>query len=128
MFLKISSRIGFIAYTTLLASIAFSITGQLLMKWTMLNSVESLFTWSFFQQLILAVGLYSLGVVNWIIALRFIKLSVAYPLTSLNYIGILLGSYYFFNEEIPPIRLVGVFFVFVGVLLVALPQKKHRKA
>ena len=126
MFLKISSRIGFIAYITLLASIAFSITGQLLMKWTMLNSLEALFTQSFWQQLILAVGFYSLGVVNWVIALRFIKLSVAYPVASLDYIGILLGSHYFFNDEIPPIRLVGVFFVFVGVLLVALPQKKHR--
>lgn len=116
-----TSRLRLISYTTLFTSIVFGIAGQLLMKRTMSNTADGLFTWSFLQQLLLALSIYSLGVVNWIFALRFVKLSIAYPLTSLNYVGILLGSYYFFNEQITTIRVLGVFLVFIGVLFVVLP-------
>lgn len=98
------------------------------MKRTMSNTVEGFFTWSFLQQLMLAISVYSIGVVNWIVALRFVKLSIAYPLTSLNYVGILLGSYYFFDEKLPLIRVVGVLFVFIGVLLVVLPVKNYKRS
>ncbi|MGI2901888.1 SMR family transporter [Tolypothrix sp. VBCCA 56010] len=115
------SRLKLISYLTLFLSIAFGIVGQLLMKHTMSNKTEQLFTWTFIQQLVLALSVYSLGIVNWIFALRTVKLSIAYPLTSLNYVGILLGSYYFFDEKITLIRVVGVVLIFLGVLLVALP-------
>lgn len=125
------SRLKLISYLTLFLSIAFGIVGQLLMKHTMSNKTEQLFTWTFIQQLVLALSVYSLGIVNWIFALRTVKLSIAYPLTSLNYVGILLGSYYFFDEKITSIRVVGVVLIFIGVLLVALPIKNsqiHKKA
>jgi multidrug transporter EmrE-like cation transporter len=115
------SRLKLISYLTLFLSIAFGIVGQLLMKHTMTNKTEQLFTWTFIQQLVLALSVYSLGIVNWIFALRTVKLSIAYPLTSLNYVGILLGSYYFFDEKITLIRVIGVVLIFLGVLLVALP-------
>lgn len=121
-----TSRLRLISYTTLFVSIVFGIAGQLLMKRTMSNTADGLFTWSFLQQLVLALSIYSLGVVNWIFALRFVKLSIAYPLTSLNYVGILLGSYYFFNEQVTTIRVLGVFLVFVGVLFVVLPVRTGR--
>ncbi len=117
-----------IPYTVLLLSIVLSIAGQLLMKQTMSNVKEGLFSWAFMQQLILALTVYSLGMVNWIFALKFVKLSVAYPLTSLNYIGILLGSYYFFDEKITLMRLLGVGLIFAGVLLVALPISNRRQS
>ena len=120
------SRVKLISYLTLFLSIAFGIVGQLLMKHTMSNKTEGLFTWTFIQQLVLALSVYSLGIVNWIFALRTVKLSIAYPLTSLNYVGILLGSYYFFDEKITLIRVVGVVLIFLGVLLVALPIKNSK--
>ncbi len=120
------SRVKLISYLTLFLSIAFGIVGQLLMKHTMSNKTEGLFTWTFIQQLVLALSVYSLGIVNWIFALRTVKLSIAYPLTSLNYVGILLGSYYFFDEKITLIRVVGVVLIFLGVLLVALPIKNSQ--
>ena len=120
------SRLKLISYLTLFLSIAFGIVGQLLMKHTMSNKTEQLFTWIFIQQLVLALSVYSLGIVNWIFALRTVKLSIAYPLTSLNYVGILLGSYYFFDEKITRIRVVGVVLIFMGVLLVALPIKNSK--
>lgn len=120
------SRLKLISYLTLFLSIAFGIVGQLLMKHTMSSKTEQLFTWTFIQQLVLALSVYSLGIVNWIFALRTVKLSIAYPLTSLNYVGILLGSYYFFDEKITLIRVVGVVLIFLGVLLVALPIKNSQ--
>ncbi|MCC5637266.1 EamA family transporter [Nostoc sp. CHAB 5844] len=122
-------RVKLISYTTLFASIGFGIIGQLLMKHTMSNTATELFTWSFIQQLVLALTIYSLGIVNWIFALRVVKLSIAYPLTSLNYVGILLGSYYFFGEKITASRVCGIVLIFLGVLLVALPlsNRTHMK-
>ncbi len=122
----VASRQKILSYSTLLASIGFGIVGQLLMKHTMSSSTIG-FHWSFIQQLILALTVYSLGIVNWIFALRFVKLSIAYPLTSLNYVGILFGSYYLFDEKITPIRIVGVVLIFLGVLLVAIPIQKSPK-
>lgn len=118
----------FLAYVALGASITFGITGQLLMKYTMSYPSEKLWTTSFLEMLILSLTVYSLGIINWIFTLRTIKLSIAYPLTSLNYVGILLGSYYFFNEEITVTRVIGVFLVFLGVLAVAIPIKLRRIA
>lgn len=120
---SLTSRQKILSYSTLFASIGFGIVGQLLMKHTMSSSTLG-FNWSFIQQLILALTVYSLGIVNWIFALRFVKLSIAYPLTSLNYVGILFGSYYLFDEKITPIRIAGVALIFLGVLLVAIPIKK----
>ncbi|MEH2346498.1 MAG: EamA family transporter [Nostoc sp.] len=118
------SNFKIIPYFILFVSILFSISGQLLMKNTMSHAEEGLFNWEFIQKLVLAVSVYCLGVVNWILALRSVKLSVAYPLTSLNYVGILFGSYYFFNEVITLTRIAGVITIFMGVLLVVLPVKK----
>ncbi len=123
---SLSSRQKAISYTTLFVSIGFGIVGQLLMKHTMSSSTVGL-NWSFIQQLVLALTVYSLGIVNWILALRVVKLSIAYPLTSLNYIGILFGSYYLFGEKITLIRIVGVILIFLGVLLVALPIQRGTK-
>ncbi|MGF1937707.1 MAG: small multidrug resistance protein [Nostoc sp. ChiQUE02] len=118
------SNFKIIPYIILFISILFSISGQLLMKDTMGHTSEGVFTWAFIQQLTLAITVYCLGIVNWILALRSVKLSIAYPLTSLNYVGILFGSYYFFHEVITLTRIAGVFTIFIGVLLVVNPLKK----
>ncbi|WP_414515701.1 EamA family transporter [Nostoc sp. PCC 9305] len=119
-----SSNFKIIPYIILFVSILLSICGQLLMKNAMLYTNEGVFTWDFIQKLSLAIIVYCLGIVNWILALRSVKLSIAYPLTSLNYVGILFGSYYFFNEVITLNRIVGVITIFLGVILVVNPIKK----
>ncbi|MHC5742462.1 MAG: EamA family transporter [Nostoc sp.] len=120
------SNFKIIPYIILFVSILLSICGQLLMKNAMLYTNEGVFTWGFLQKLSLAITVYCLGIVNWILALRSVKLSIAYPLTSLNYVGILFGSYYFFNEVITSTRIVGVITIFLGVLLVVNPIKKFK--
>ncbi|RCJ22117.1 small multidrug resistance protein [Nostoc sp. ATCC 43529] len=118
------SRFQITSYIILLVSVLFSISGQLLMKHTMSNSHQGLLNWEFLQHLALSVTVYCLAIVTWILALRTVKLSIAYPVTSLNYVGILLGSSYFFNEVITLTRILGVLTIFAGVLLVVIPIKK----
>lgn len=121
-----NSNFKIIPYIILFVSILFSISGQLLMKNAMIYTNEGVLTWDFIQKLSLAITVYCLGIVNWILALRSVKLSIAYPLTSLNYVGILFGSYYFFKEVITSTRIVGVITIFLGVLLVVNPIKKFK--
>jgi drug/metabolite transporter (DMT)-like permease len=109
-----------LAYVALGLSLAFGISGQLLIKGAALETGQSGFHGEAALKSFLALLVYGLGVLNWIFALRAVRLSVAYPLSSLNYVGIFLGSYYFFDEEISAHRLLGVALIFVGVLLVVL--------
>lgn len=109
-----------LAYVALSLSLAFGISGQLLMKAAALEAGGSGFDGEALLKSLLALFVYGLGVLNWIFALRAVKLSVAYPLSSLNYVGIFLGSFYLFGEQITAPRLFGVALIFVGVLLVVL--------
>src|SRR5947208_11804517 len=99
-------------------SIVFGVAGQLLLKWVAVHVIGTAFGWLYLFQVGAALLVYSLGVVNWILALRHLRLTVAYPVTSLSYVGILWGSYYWFGEEITVARATGVGLIFLGVLLV----------
>jgi multidrug transporter EmrE-like cation transporter len=108
-----------VAAGALALSIAFGVSGQLLMKWAALRTVGVQLDLGLLFPVALALGVYSLGIVAWMVALRDLRLSIAYPLTSLNYVGILAGSYYWFGERISIARVTGVILIFLGVLLVA---------
>jgi multidrug transporter EmrE-like cation transporter len=111
------------AYIALAASLIFGIAGQLLMKSAALGSVghDPIRIVSF--STLVALGVYGFGVINWIIALHSVNLSVAYSLTSLNYVGIFLGSYFFFGEVITLPKLIGVALIFFGVMLIVIRAK-----
>lgn len=115
-------------YLALLASIGFGIAGQLLMKWSALASLRDAASPVTLAGLVLALAVYAVGVANWIIALRGVRLSVAYSLSALNYVGVLAGSALWFGELITPLRVLGVGLVFAGVLLVVLPADRPRSA
>jgi multidrug transporter EmrE-like cation transporter len=108
------------AIAALALSIALGIAGQLLMKWVALRTVDMTITWSLLGSLAMALAVYSAGIVNWMLALRRLPLSVAYQVTSINYIGILAGAHYWFGERVSAARVVGVTLIFLGVLLVVL--------
>ena len=113
-------RLRTIHYFALSMSIAFGVAGQILMKWAALGTTAGVSVSVALAQLTLALGVYSFGVLNWIVALRGVKLSVAYSLSSLNYVGILLGSRYWFGEQISDMRIIGVSLIFLGVLCIVL--------
>ncbi len=109
----------------LILSITFGVAGQLLLKLAALRSVGDLFAFASLATMAVALAVYSAGILAWIVALRGLPLGIAYPVTSLSYVGILWGSWYWFGEVLSPARLLGVLLIFVGVTLVALPPRQR---
>lgn len=62
---------------------------------------------------------YGLSFLLWIKVLSKVELSYAYPMVSIGYILIMFFSYFIFKENISFMRLAGVFFIIIGVILVA---------
>lgn len=75
----------------------------------------SLFTHPF---VLLGLMCYGLGAITWILALTKLKLSVAFPLTSLSYIVVVLGAAIFFKETVSVYQVVGLGLILSGVILV----------
>jgi drug/metabolite transporter (DMT)-like permease len=68
--------------------------------------------------------LFGLSAMVWLAVLSRTSLSFAYPFASLSYVLILLADKFVLNETIPVLRWAGVFFIMVGIVLVA--QTPHR--
>ncbi|MTK14018.1 MAG: EamA family transporter [Clostridiaceae bacterium] len=62
---------------------------------------------------------YGLSFLIWIKVLSKVELSYAYPMVSIGYILIMFFSYFIFKENISLIRIAGVIFIIIGVILVA---------
>lgn len=61
---------------------------------------------------------YALASVVWIVTLSRVPLSFAYPMLSINYVGILIASKMLFGEDVNMVRWIGVFIICTGVFLV----------
>jgi len=62
----------------------------------------------------------------WLVALRHLPLSYAYPMVSLGYVAVVLLSWKVFGEAIPPLRVVALVTILTGVVLLALSEDtKH---
>ena len=61
--------------------------------------------------------IYGTGVIFWLLALSHLDLSYVYPFASLAYIGIIIGSYFLFQERITRLRLLGIAVIIAGVLI-----------
>jgi drug/metabolite transporter (DMT)-like permease len=68
--------------------------------------------------------LFGLSAMVWLAVLSRTSLSFAYPFASLTYVLILLADRFVLNETVPALRWAGVFFIMVGIVLVA--QTPHR--
>jgi drug/metabolite transporter (DMT)-like permease len=63
--------------------------------------------------------LFGLSAFVWLAVLSRASLSFAYPFASLTYVIILLADRFLFHESVPVLRWTGVFFIMVGIVLVA---------
>lgn len=92
-----------------------AIAGQIAGKFgaQLLQTGHSLFNFP----VILGYILLLLRGVLWILALRRLPLSVAYPMTSLTLIGVFLISFLLFQEPISLPRLLGMMSILGGVFL-----------
>ncbi|TBR59329.1 EamA-like transporter family protein [Westiellopsis prolifica IICB1] len=69
-------------------------------------------------ELLLGLICYALGAVAYILVLTRVNLSVASPSVSLVYVFAVLLGYFIFRETISLIRLTGLSFIIIGVILV----------
>jgi len=74
--------------------------------------------------LIIGLGLYGLGAVILITALRGGELTVLYPIIATSYIWVSVLSIIFLNEEVSVLKWIGILAIVVGVSLVAGFSKK----
>jgi multidrug transporter EmrE-like cation transporter len=62
---------------------------------------------------------YGLSSLFWIVVLSKIDLSLAYPMLALNYVLVPLVAWLFLNEQVPPLRWLGIGVVIVGVVVIS---------
>ena len=102
----------------LLASIIFSVVGQLLLKSGTARLADgSGFLVAAFRDSHVLSGLVAwiISTVCWLYVLRVAPLSRSYGLTSLTYILVLVGSVYLFNEPVRRVHVVGTLLIVVGI-------------
>jgi multidrug transporter EmrE-like cation transporter len=64
--------------------------------------------WAAVACLVLTFGL-------WMLVLRRARLSTAFPVTALTFVGVVGGSWWFFGETIAPVQYAGIALIVAGV-------------
>ncbi len=106
----------------LLSTFALLLTlGQILFKKSALAAGERAWFYSFFNGWFLAaLILYAIATVLWVLALRYVPLSLAYPFAALAFVLVPLASFFFFHETLSMKYMIGCVFIILGILLTAL--------
>jgi multidrug transporter EmrE-like cation transporter len=60
-----------------------------------------------------------MGFAIWLIVLTHLEVSLAYPLFSMGYVILPLVSYFFLGESLPPLRILGIVTIMLGVYLIS---------
>ena len=113
----------------ILISVFLAVVGQLLLKMGMLRVGKFSFNISTMVHQYIRILLnpfiiagligFFISMLIWLYVLSRMELSFAYPFVALNYVLILLGSYFLFKETITVYKMIGVVVIIVGVYLVA---------
>jgi len=67
--------------------------------------------------------LYGTGTILWILCLTKLDLSLAYPAGTLQYLLIFAGAWWFFDERITAIRLLGMIVICIGVFIMSVERR-----
>ena len=66
---------------------------------------------------VLGLGFYAVAAVFYILAIRRIPVSLAFPTSSLSYIAVALIAHYFWGEPLGLAQLAGILFIILGLVL-----------
>ncbi|MFB2773088.1 EamA family transporter [Pelatocladus sp. BLCC-F211] len=110
----------------LLMSVLASVAGQFFLKAgalklgrvNIVNAFNHILSIVATPELLLGLTCYALGAVAYILLLTRVNLSIAGPSISLVYVFSVLLGYFIFREVIPVVRLAGLSFIVIGVILV----------
>ena len=99
--------------------------GQLFTKVAGDQLGQMAFTWQWLAEvarnpgILAAIACYIGAFFVWMLILRRSSLSLAFPLSSLVFVGVLLGSWLGLGEHISPLHWLGVAVIIVGIALLA---------
>lgn len=66
------------------------------------------------------------GFLSWVTVLKNTKISMAFPLTSISFVTVLIASNLIFNEPITPQHYIGSLFLLFGIYLLSINDKLKR--
>ena len=66
-----------------------------------------------------ALGLYGFSTLLWVLALRTIPLSKAYPFMAIGFLIVPIAAYFTFGESINRMQILGMLFVVGGLIIVS---------
>lgn len=81
---------------------------------SLLMALRGIFT----PYVFLGLSLYAISAVIWILVLNQVRLSFAYPMISFSYVFVVLLSALILHEKIPPVTIIGLVFICLGVSLI----------
>jgi drug/metabolite transporter (DMT)-like permease len=83
-------------------------------SWTGLSGLASIYVW-------VAIVFVILSLLTWLYVLRYIPLSIAFPISQAVHVLVPLGSWLILGENIVTLRWIGIAFVSLGLAAVAKP-------
>ncbi len=110
----------------LLMSVVAGVTGQFFLKTGALrlgrvdtdNIVAKVISIATTPELLIGLVCYGMGAIAYILLLTRVKLSIVGPSVALSYVFSVMLGYFIFNEAVPITRIIGLVFIFSGVVLV----------
>jgi drug/metabolite transporter (DMT)-like permease len=111
----------------IMASVALTSIGQLFFKRGMMSlghSYQHASLWKlmghglFNGYVFLGFLSFGAGAILWLAVLAKEEVSYAYPLSSLGYIIVLIGSFFLFHENISTARIIGISLLILGVFFI----------
>ena len=82
--------------------------------WTGLSGLGSIYVW-------IAIVFVIVSLITWLNVLRYLPLSIAFPISQAVHILVPLGSWLILGENIITLRWIGIAFVSLGLAVVAKP-------
>jgi drug/metabolite transporter (DMT)-like permease len=82
--------------------------------WTGISGLGSIYVW-------IAIAFVILSLVTWLNVLRYLPLSIAFPISQAVHVLVPIGSWLILGENIVTLRWIGIAFVSLGLALVAKP-------
>jgi drug/metabolite transporter (DMT)-like permease len=83
-------------------------------SWTGVTGLASIYVW-------VAIVFVILSLVTWLYVLRYIPLSIAFPISQAVHVLVPLGSWFVLGENIVTMRWIGIALVSLGLAVVARP-------
>ena len=83
-------------------------------SWTGLSGLASVYVW-------IAIVFVILSLITWLYVLRYIPLSIAFPISQAVHVLVPLGSWLILGENIIGLRWIGIALVSLGLAVVARP-------